>query len=116
MSRTIRSTGRTNYYGTGDPIVATVRSGDTFTLECTSFSEGFTLEAIGGLRLERAIAPVTGPLWIDGAHAGDTLRVEILDLEITRDFGCILLIPGRGVFADQVTEFTVRGVRLDRTH
>lgn len=37
--------------------------------------------------------PQTGPLWIEGAEKGDTLVVEILEIEPTRDFVASAHIP-----------------------
>ena len=112
----ITSQARTKYFGTGDPIAARIRSGDTFTLECSSFSEGFTLQTIETLQSELAFIAVTGPLWIEGALPGDTLKIDIKKLEIVRDFGCVVLLPGRGAFGDEISQFTMRGVPLDRSH
>src|ERR1700760_1509711 len=37
--------------------------------------------------------PQTGPLWVEGAEVGDTLCVEIIEIEPTRDFVISALIP-----------------------
>jgi len=41
--------------------------------------------------------PQTGPIEIEGARPGDTLRVEIGSIEITRDYAVAALIPGFGL-------------------
>ena len=46
---------------------------------------------------------VNGPVYINGAEPGDTLKVEILDLE-TADWGWTLVVPGLGAFMDEFTE------------
>jgi amidase len=39
------------------------------------------------------VNPQTGPIYVEGAQPGDTLVVEILELELTRDFVVSALIP-----------------------
>jgi amidase len=48
------------------------------------------------------VLPVTGPVTIAGVRAGDTLRVDVLDIEIDSR-GAILTVPGYGAFGDSVT-------------
>ena len=61
---------------------------------------------IQGLQdLEKLMGPiyVDGPVYINGAEPGDTLKVEILSLE-TADWGWTLICPGLGIFADEFQE------------
>lgn len=37
--------------------------------------------------------PQTGPIWVEGAEPGDTLKVNILDIQPTRDWAVSLFIP-----------------------
>jgi acetamidase/formamidase len=39
------------------------------------------------------VNPQTGPIWVEGAEPGDTLTVEILEIEPTRDFAVSAHIP-----------------------
>lgn len=41
--------------------------------------------------------PATGPLYVEGARPGDTLKIEILDIACG-DHGCMCLRPGAGIF------------------
>ena len=45
--------------------------------------------------LTGAINPVTGPIYIEGAEPGDTLIVEIIEIELP-EYGGISIIPGFG--------------------
>ncbi len=47
------------------------------------------------------VLPVTGPVTIDGVRAGDTLRVDVLDIKVASR-GAVLTVPGHGVFGDSV--------------
>jgi amidase len=67
------------------PPVLTIESGDTVTFETGDFayerlSKGETVEAIG---LENFNA-VTGPVFVNGAQPGDALKIEILDIQVSR--------------------------------
>jgi acetamidase/formamidase len=48
-----------------------------------------------------------GPLWVDGARPGDTLRVDVLTLE-TGDWGWAAIIPGEGLLPDDFPDPVVR--------
>jgi len=43
--------------------------------------------------------PATGPLYINGADPGDTLKIEIQDIRIA-DFGVMTARPGNGILGD----------------
>lgn len=51
------------------------------------------------------INPATGPVWVEGAEAGDILRVDILDIELD-DHGVVASAPGFGEMPDTVLERT----------
>ncbi len=53
------------------------------------------------------INPATGPLYVEGAEVGDTLKVEILDLEIG-DQGAMTTIPNAGTFAKTIDKEETR--------
>jgi amidase len=43
--------------------------------------------------------PATGPLYVEGAELGDTLKVEILDIQVA-DHGVMAVRPGAGALGD----------------
>lgn len=48
--------------------------------------------------------PIAGPISVEGAIPGDCLAVDILDIELDRDWGQTLLAPGHGLLScDQLT-------------
>ncbi len=47
------------------------------------------------------INPATGPVYVDGAQKGDTLCVEILDIEVDSP-GVMVAVPGMGFAPDRV--------------
>jgi acetamidase/formamidase len=59
--------------------------------------------------LEKLMGPiyVNGPVYVNSAEPGDTLKVEILDLQ-TADWGWTCVIPGLGAFNDEFKEFHIK--------
>ncbi len=51
--------------------------------------------------------PATGPLYVEGAKAGDTLRVEILDIS-TAPFGIMRVRPGMGAYGSMLKKAEAR--------
>ena len=84
------------------PPVLTIDSGDTVTFETGDaayerLSQGESVEAIG---LENFNA-VTGPVQVRGAQPGDALRIEILDIQVTRAWSVWLpKFGGLGAYSD----------------
>ena len=89
--------------------VAHSRSGDTVrfeTLDCFGCQISREDQLLGGLDWNN-INPATGPLFIEGAEAGDVLKVEILEIELD-DHGVMVDSPGEGVTGSAVTEETTK--------
>ena len=49
--------------------------------------------------------PLAGPIAVEGAAPGDTLVVEILDIQ-TRGWGWTAVLPGLGLLADDFPDAT----------
>ncbi len=86
------------------PPVETVVPGSTIFFECKDSSAGqlgpgSTVEDVRTLDFGK-INPVTGPVFVDGAQPGDTIKVTILQFEPS-GFGWTANIPGFGLLADQ---------------
>lgn len=80
--------------------VATIKPGEIVAVETWDAISGVvkpnrTLKDVieEGTKLYKN--PVTGPLYIEGAKAGDTLVVNVIDISIPRE-GVILVTPGSG--------------------
>src|SRR5437879_9144286 len=82
-------------FATADPVLH-LKPGDildTNTLDC--FGNG--LKKPGDtLDMAKGDNPLAGPFFIDGAEAGDTLAVKILDLQVDGDYGVGAFSPGFG--------------------
>ncbi|MEB3101820.1 acetamidase/formamidase family protein [Ferviditalea candida] len=88
------------------PVLA-IESGDTVVFETRDVSDnqfhpGSTTADIAGLNWER-VYPLAGPVYVAGAEPGDTLAVEILDIQ-TRGWGWTAILPGLGLLAEDFPE------------
>ena len=91
--------------------VLTIESGDTVVYETRDVSDNqitpeSTADVIPALDWSR-VYPLAGPLHVERAEPGDTLAVEILDLE-TRGWGYTLIIPGFGLLPDDFPDPYIR--------
>jgi amidase len=82
-------------FATAEPV-ARLKSGDildTNTLDC--FGNG--LKKPGDtLDMAKGDNPLAGPFYVEGAEAGDTLAVKILDLQVDSEYGVGAFSPGFG--------------------
>lgn len=85
--------------------VARIESGSTVvfeTYDCFSnqiTSEDHPFSSVGWDKIN----PATGPLFIEGAQPGDTLKIEIQNIEIA-DKGVMAISPKLGALAGTITE------------
>jgi acetamidase/formamidase len=87
--------------------IATIRSGETLTFDlldasCGQITESSTVEAIKTLDFSQ-VDQVNGPIYVEGAEPGDTLEIEMVDLQPTT-WGWTAIIPGFGLLADEFSE------------
>jgi acetamidase/formamidase len=72
---------------------------------------------LGPMELEKYIGPiyVDGPVYVNGAEPGDTLKVEILKLE-TGAWGWTLIFPGLGLLQDEIPGPHVKTFELGKDY
>ena len=88
---------------------ATAKSGDTVvfeTLDCFSGQIACAQDRLDSLDWSR-INPATGPLFVQGAEIGDTLKVEILRIDLAHQ-AVVAELPGSGVTGLAATEANTR--------
>lgn len=83
--------------------VATAKPGDTAVFGTRdAFDHGLTRQStkadVAALNLN-LVHPLTGPLAIEGAEAGDVLAVKLIDIEPDK-FGYTIVVPGFGFLRD----------------
>ena len=71
-------------------------------------SEDFSLDKLDWSKVN----PATGPIYINGVKKGDTLVVNILDIEIA-DKGVILVVPGYGILGEKKFSSRVKIVEIN---
>ncbi|GCE19002.1 acetamidase/formamidase family protein [Dictyobacter kobayashii] len=87
--------------------IGTIQSGEIVEFDLLDSAGGqigpeSTVEAIKQLDFSR-VDQVNGPIYVEGAEPGDTLEVEIVDLQ-PADWGWTAIIPGFGLLADEFAE------------
>lgn len=55
------------------------------------------------------INPATGPVYVEGARAGDVLKVEILEIELEEE-GTMCCLPDNGVLGRDIRESSVKKI------
>jgi acetamidase/formamidase len=98
------------------PPIATVESGSIVTIDALDAGNGqltasSTLEDLVNLDFSR-VDQVNGPIAVEGAEVGDTLEVEIVDLQ-PADWGWTANIPGFGLLADDFPDAALKIWKLD---
>jgi acetamidase/formamidase len=98
------------------PPIARIQSGEIVSFDlldasCGQVRQDSTLEAIRTLDFSR-VDQVNGPVYVEGAKPGDTLEVELVDLQ-PADWGWTALIAGFGLLADEFPEPALKIWKLD---
>lgn len=93
------------------PPVATARSGEIVTIHaldasCGQLTSRSTLDDLTRLDFGR-VDQVNGPIAVEGADVGDTLAVEILEIQ-PGAWGWTANIPGFGLLADEFRDFILK--------
>lgn len=113
------------YYDASIAPVLTISSGDQVYLE-TLLARGLGRLAMAGadpasfpramVQVEEAVTergpgahPMTGPIYVQGAEAGDVLEVRILDIDLMMPYGVSGFLPGGGTIPD---DFPYAGLQL----
>ncbi|KIK58524.1 hypothetical protein GYMLUDRAFT_45164 [Collybiopsis luxurians FD-317 M1] len=84
-----------------------IKSGDTVKFDCLDASNGqitpnSTASTLPSLSFS-SLDQVNGPIFVEGALPGDTLKVEVVSIE-TADWGWTACIPGFGLLSDEFPE------------
>ncbi|HEY7033198.1 MAG TPA: acetamidase/formamidase family protein [Thermomicrobiales bacterium] len=99
------------------PPVATIRSGETLTVETYDTSTGRIhkpedVAEFVRVRDPKKVNPACGPIAVEGAEPGDALAVEILDIRLA-PLGWVRSLGGAGVLQNGITANGIVMVRVD---
>ncbi len=119
------------YFDPRTPPALRIRSGDTVEIETLVAGGVAALEAAGLprdriqpslLEVEREVKDrgevphiLTGPIYVEGAEAGDVLEVKILSIELAVPYAQNAVLPGRGFLPDEFPYFHSKLTPLDLT-
>jgi len=100
-------------FDANNPPALSVQPGETFVMEtndrfATYEGPNSTPEAMETLKT------MAGPVYIEGAKPGDTLKIEVLDATLPLDYGWIGATPGRGPLGDKIPEFRKTKVAITK--
>ncbi|UGY17489.1 acetamidase/formamidase family protein [Bradyrhizobium septentrionale] len=114
------------YLDSASPPVLTVESGDSVTLHSFPAGGKETLPDDFGrvpadyLHALNTLPPgpgphfITGPIYVKGAQVGDTLQVDILDVNVRQDWGFVSILPLLGTLPDEFTDYETIHPTIDR--
>src|SRR5436190_22160655 len=95
------------YFDRNTPAALRVNVGDEVVFDCADTCSGQvrSIESLCDyLRRKHPSNPLTGPVYVEGARAGGTLVVEILNIDLD-EIGFQLIGPSRGVIRDEVAQW-----------
>jgi acetamidase/formamidase len=99
------------------PPVLRIQSGDLITMEMRDASDGaFSPDSTAAAIAARdtgKIHPLTGPVFIEGAEPGDTLKIDILEYT-PGDWGWSVSGPGRGILPELLDTDYFKAWRFDK--
>lgn len=96
------------------PSVARVVPGETIEVEANDcFSQQVCREDQVMTEIDYArLNPATGPIFVEGAEAGDLLQVKIIDIAVA-ERGVAVAVPNEGVLGARVATPTVRVLEIE---
>jgi len=97
-------------YNPAYPPALKVASGETFQLETPSI-----LTYIADFP-HKVTVPVTGPVFVEGAHPGAVLKTDVVKIDLNAGEGVIVAIPGKGAFGDRILKPEYKVVRYDKKY
>jgi acetamidase/formamidase len=87
------------------PPALTVASGEVVAFDCPGLPlppEATVEDLMEKIDPDRPHT-IVGPVEVSGAEPGDTLVVEILDIELLHGYGHTVLVPGEGLLGEEVS-------------
>ncbi len=110
MKRVTKDQLCTSFSADNEPVLR-VEPGETFVMETNDRfldweGPNSSPEAM------QVLMTMAGPVYIEGAKPGDTLKIDVLDVSLPQDYGWIGATPGRGPLGDRIPEFRKTRVNI----
>ena len=87
-----------------NPPVLRVQLGETFVIETNDRFATYEGPNSSPEAME-ILKTMAGPVYVEGAQPGDTLKIEVLDVTLPLDYGWIGATPGRGPLGERIAAF-----------
>lgn len=94
-----------------NPPALRVQPGETFVMETNDRFAGYDGPDSSPEAME-ILKTMAGPVYIEGAKPGDTLKIEVLDVNLPLDYGWIGATPGRGPLGARIKQFRKTRVQI----
>jgi amidase len=94
--------------------IAKIQQGEEVVLQTHDCFEGqiqTTSDLVDSLDWAH-VNPATGPLFINGTHPGDVLRIELLDIQVGGQ-SSMVTIPGEGALGDVISQMETAILKLE---
>ena len=103
MKRVTKDQLCSSFSADNEPVLR-VEPGETFVMETNDRFVNFegpnsSPEAM------KTLMTMAGPVYVEGAKPGDTLKIDVLDVNWPQDFGWMGATPSRGPLGDRIPEF-----------
>ena len=92
-----------------DPPHLRVESGEVFSVRTTDRFRNVS-KTDPDFAKSDVVRSMNGPVYINGVHAGDTLKVEFLSMSPAETSGYVLAIPGHGALGSRIPNFLLETV------
>ena len=103
MSTGVLLTHTHGWFDRSTPPAVTIRPGDVVTFDCpgVGLDRDATTKDLETLEFDpESPHTLVGPVAIHGVRPGDALVVEVLDVQVSSDYGHCVIIPGHGLLPD----------------
>ncbi|NLC97324.1 MAG: acetamidase, partial [Erysipelotrichaceae bacterium] len=101
-------------FNNNNPYVEKVKDGETVIFETRDcFNNQLTSDdsSIGTLDWD-CINPATGPVYVENATVNDTLKIEILKIELG-NIGVMCALPDMGVLGSKIKEESIKRIKVE---
>ena len=98
-------------FSSDNPPALRVQLGETFVMETNDRFATYNGPDSSTEAME-ILKTMAGPVYIEGAKPGDTLKIEVLDISLPLDYGWIGATPGRGPLGERIPQFRKAKVKI----
>lgn len=98
-------------FSADNPPVLRVQPGETFVMETNDRFATYEGPESSPEAME-TLKTMAGPVYVEGAQPGDTLKIEVLDVSLPLDYGWIGATPGRGPLGARIPAFRKTRVQI----